>query len=39
MVGLGELRNNHLEVLTLLDKGPVVLKVGAMSGLEFYADS
>ena len=25
MVGIGELRNNHLEVLALLDKGPVVI--------------
>lgn len=25
MVGIGELRNNHLEVITRLDKGPVVV--------------
>lgn len=25
MVGIGELRNNHLEVIGLLDKGPVVI--------------
>lgn len=26
MVGIGELRNNHLKVIDMLDKGPIVIK-------------